>query len=214
MKQLADRLGLRTDPIIFFVSAGFMIVFLLALIITPEPIGNAFATGRAWVVTNLGWFFIFGVNVWLAFLLFLAFSRYGNIRLGRNDEKPAYSNVSWFTMLFAGGVGTVLMFWGVAEPIFHFSNPPHGEIEPYSVEAAQEAMGFSLYHLGLHTWTIFTLPGLAFAYFIYRYDLPVRCCRTGSMAPSARRSTSLPFWARCSAWPCPSGSAPRRSVRG
>lgn len=174
MKQLADRLGLRTDPIIFFVSAGFMIVFLLALIITPEPIGNAFATGRAWVVTNLGWFFIFGVNVWLAFLLFLAFSRYGNIRLGRNDEKPAYSNVSWFTMLFAGGVGTVLMFWGVAEPIFHFSNPPHGEIEPYSVEAAQEAMGFSLYHLGLHTWTIFTLPGLAFAYFIYRYDLPVR----------------------------------------
>ncbi|MDL4864752.1 BCCT family transporter, partial [Halomonas elongata] len=87
---------------------------------------------------------------------------------------PAYGNISWFTMLFAGGIGTVLMFWGVAEPIFHFSTPPHGDIEPHSVEAAQEAMGFSLYHLGLHTWTIFTLPGLAFAYFVYRYDLPVR----------------------------------------
>ncbi len=77
-------------------------------------------------------------------------------------------------MLFAGGIGTVLMFWGVAEPIFHFSSPPLKDVEPHSVEAAREAIGFSLYHLGLHTWTIFALPGLAFAYFIYRYDLPVR----------------------------------------
>ncbi|GHE21954.1 BCCT family transporter [Halomonas urumqiensis] len=174
MEALARRLGLRTDPVIFFVSAGLMVVFLLSLIIAPDAIGDAFAAGREWVVTNLGWFFIFGVNVWLMFLLWVAFSRFGNIRLGADDDKPAYSNLSWFAMLFAGGIGTVLMFWGVAEPIFHFSNPPHGDSEPFSVAAAQEAMGFSLYHLGLHTWTIFTLPGLAFAYFIYRYDLPVR----------------------------------------
>lgn len=174
MERLAHRLGLRTDPTIFFVSAGLMILFLLALVIAPDAIGSAFAAGRQWVVTNLGWFFIFGVNVWLLFLLWVALSRYGNIRLGGDNDRPEYSNISWFTMLFAGGIGTVLMFWGVAEPIFHFSTPPHGDIAPYSVEAAREAMGFSLYHLGLHTWTIFTLPGLAFAYFIYRYDLPLR----------------------------------------
>jgi choline/carnitine/betaine transport len=174
MDKLANRLGLRTDPTIFFVSAGCMIAFLLALVIAPEPIGAAFAGGRQWIVTNLGWFFILGVNVWLVFLLWVALSRFGDIRLGGQDARPAYGNISWFTMLFAGGIGTVLMFWGVAEPIFHFSNPPRNDVAPYSVEAAQEAMGFSLYHLGLHTWTIFALPGLAFAYFIYRYDLPVR----------------------------------------
>jgi choline/glycine/proline betaine transport protein len=173
VETLARRLGLRTDPTIFFASAGCMLVFLLALIVAPEAIGDAFAAGREWVVTNLGWFFILGVNVWLAFLLWVAISRYGEIRLGGQDARPDYSGISWFTMLFAGGIGTVLMFWGVAEPIFHFSNPPRN-VEPHSVEAAREAMGFSLYHLGLHTWTIFTLPGLAFAYFIYRYDLPVR----------------------------------------
>lgn len=174
MEKLAERLGLRTDPVIFFVAAGCMIAFLLALIVAPEAIGGAFAAGRAWVVSNLGWFFILGVNVWLLFLLWVALSKYGSIRLGGRDARPEYTNLSWFTMLFAGGIGTVLMFWGVAEPIFHFSNPPRNDVPPFSVEASREAMGFSLYHLGLHTWTIFTLPGLAFAYFIYRYDLPVR----------------------------------------
>lgn len=174
MDRLARRLGLRTDATIFFWSAGLMLVFLTALVIAPERIGDFFAEARAWVVTNLGWFFIVGVNIWLIFLIWVALSRFGNIRLGEPDSKPEYSNLSWFTMLFAGGIGTVLMFWGVAEPILHFSSPPYDDTDPHSVQAAREAMGFSLYHLGLHTWTIFTLPGLAFAYFIYRHDLPIR----------------------------------------
>ncbi|WP_148863845.1 BCCT family transporter [Marinobacter fonticola] len=174
MEQLARKLGLRTDPTIFFVSAGIMVVFLVALLVAPGPIGEAFGAGRAWVVTNLGWFFIFGVTTWVVFLLWVALSRYGAIRLGGNDALPDYGRVSWFTMLFAGGIGTVLMFWGVAEPISHFSQPPRPEVQPFSVDAADDAIGFAIYHLGLHTWAIFTLPGLAFAYFIYRYDLPMR----------------------------------------
>ncbi|WP_226627623.1 BCCT family transporter [Alloyangia pacifica] len=174
MEQLARRLGLRTDPTIFFISAAFTIVFVLALVIFPEAIGDAFAAGRSWIVTNLGWFFVLGVNVWLGFLIWAAMSRHGHIRLGRKGERPVYSNLSWFTMLFAGGIGTVLMFWGVAEPISHFSTPPLPGVEPYTEEAAKDAISIAIYHLGLHTWTIFTLPGLAFAYFINRYDLPVR----------------------------------------
>ncbi|PZX15280.1 choline/carnitine/betaine transport [Palleronia aestuarii] len=174
MDKLAKKLGLKTDPTIFFVSAGFMIAFVLALVVAPGPIETAFAAGRSWIVTNLGWFFIMGVNVWLIFLLWIAFSKFGRVRLGGQDARPDYTNLSWFTMLFAGGIGTVLMFWGVAEPIYHFSDPPLAGVEPYSAEAATDAMSFALYHLGLHTWTIFALPGLAFAYFIYRYDLPVR----------------------------------------
>lgn len=174
MDQLAKRLGLRTDPTIFFVSAGIMVMFVLLLVVVPGPIGDFFAQGRAWIVTNLGWFFILGVNLWLGFLIWVASSRFGHIRLGPRDSRPEYSNLSWFTMLFAGGIGTVLMFWGVAEPISHFSQPPLPGVDPYSAEAARDAMSISIYHLGLHTWTIFTLPGLAFAYFIYRYNLPIR----------------------------------------
>jgi choline/glycine/proline betaine transport protein len=174
LDTLARRLGLRTEPTIFFVSAGLMVLFLLILIAVPGPVEEAFLTGRQWIVENLGWFFIMGVTVWLVFLLWVALSRFGTIRLGDPDDRPTYSNVSWFTMLFAGGIGTVLMFWGVAEPIIHFSAPPVAGVEAFSPEAAQDAMSFSLYHLGLHTWTIFALPGLAFAYVIYRHKLPMR----------------------------------------
>ncbi len=174
MQGLIKRLGLRTDPYIFFISAIFTALFVLALVIAPEEIGNAFAVGRAWIVSRLGWFFILGVNVWLGFLIWAAMSRHGHIRLGPRDCRPDYSSLSWFTMLFAGGIGTVLMFWGVAEPISHFSNPPLPGVAPHSEEAARDAMSIAIYHLGLHTWTILALPGLAFAYFINRYDLPVR----------------------------------------
>jgi choline/carnitine/betaine transport len=174
LEKLANRLGLKTDPVIFFSAAIFMVFFALALVIAPGPIGDAFGAGRAWIVSRLGWFFIAGVNIWLIFLLWVAFSRFGHIRLGGHDARPDYGSVSWFTMLFAGGIGTVLMFWGVAEPMSHFATPPLPGVEPHSAEAAQDAISIAIYHLGLHTWTIFTLPGLAFAYFIYRYRLPVR----------------------------------------
>lgn len=174
MDKLAQRLGLRVDPTIFFVSAGLSLVFVVLLVALPDQIGGAFSAGRAWIVTNLGWFFILAVNVWLGFLIYAAMSRHGHIRLGPRNSRPEYSNLSWFTMLFAGGIGTVLMFWGVAEPISHYKEPPLPGVEPFTLQAAQDAISISLYHLALHTWTIFALPGLAFAYFINRYDLPVR----------------------------------------
>jgi choline/glycine/proline betaine transport protein len=174
VEELARRLGLRTNPHIFFWSAGLMVLFLVVLLLFPEPIGAAFGAGREWIVTNLGWFFILGVTSWLIFLAWIAFSKYGHLRLGKDGDRPSYSNLSWFAMLFAGGIGTVLMFWGVAEPMSHFATPPFAGVAPYSAEAAQDAMAISLYHLSLHTWAIFTLPGLAFGYFIYRYDLPMR----------------------------------------
>lgn len=174
MEKLAQRLGLRTNPQIFFWSAGLMVLFLILVLVFQEPVARIFSSSRLWVVTNLGWFFVLGVSAWLLFLIWVAVSKYGKVRLGKDGDKPQYSNISWFTMLFAGGIGTVLMFWGVAEPISHFAQPPMPDVQPFSPEAAEDAMGFAIYHLGLHTWTIFTLPGLAFGYFIYRYDLPMR----------------------------------------
>ena len=121
MEKLAQRLGLKTNPQIFFWSAGLMVLFLILVLVFQEPVARIFTSSRLWVVTNLGWFFVLGVSAWLLFLIWAAVSKYGKIRLGKDGDKPRYSNVSWFTMLFAGGIGTVLMFWGEAEPISHFA---------------------------------------------------------------------------------------------
>ena len=174
LEKLSRMLGLKTDPIIFFASAVLTITFVVCAIAFTDTVDAVFGTSSNWILTNLGWFYILGVTTFLIFLLWIATSRFGKVRLGPPDSKPEYSDLTWFCMLFAAGIGSILMFWGVAEPISHFAEPPQQNADPESVEAAQEAMGFTLYHFGLHTWTIFTLPALAFGYFVYRKGLPFR----------------------------------------
>jgi len=137
-------------------------------------VDSAFAGVSGWILDNLGWFYVLGVTVFLVFLLYIAASRFGRVRLGPDDEGPEHSGPTWFAMLFAAGIGTILMFWGVAEPINHLAAPPMQDVEPGSPAAFEQAMAFTLYHFGLHTWTIFTLPALAFAYFMYKRNLPPR----------------------------------------
>ncbi|OQO89632.1 multidrug DMT transporter permease [Saccharomonospora piscinae] len=205
LEKLQRALGLKTNPVIFFSSALLVLVFVVVSIAFTDQVDTVFRAASDWAITNLGWFYILGVTSFLVFLLWIAFSRYGHVRLGGKDSRPEYSNVSWFGMLFAAGIGTILMFWGVAEPVNHFANPPFsgahdqvadaaesagssqefaeqlreipvgaGDTAPLSENAANEAIGFSLYHFGFHTWAIFALPALAFAYFAYKRGLPFR----------------------------------------
>ncbi|EBA00342.1 BCCT family transporter [Marinobacter sp. ELB17] len=174
LNRLQRLLGLQTIPGVFFTSAGIAVLFVALAIPFDEAVAGFFGGLTAWVARNLGWFYIATVSFLLVFLLGLAFSRFGAIRLGADDSRPDYSNLTWFTMLFAAGIGTILMFWGVAEPVSHFANPPFSDVLPGSDRAARDAMALSLYHFGLHTWTIFAMPGLAIAYFAYRHHLPMR----------------------------------------
>ena len=174
LERLQRRLGLQIIPGVFFTSAGIAALFVALAIPFDAVVADSFGLLTGWVARNLGWFYILSVSALLIFLLGLAFSRYGNIRLGADDSRPDYSNLTWFTMLFAAGIGTILMFWGVAEPISHFANPPFDGVQPGSEQAASDAMTIALYHFGLHTWTIFAMPGLAIAYFSYRHNLPMR----------------------------------------
>jgi choline/carnitine/betaine transport len=174
LNRLHDSLRLRTSPTIFFGSALVIAAFVVLTLVFTEFMDAVFADGSTWVIEQLGWFYILGVTVFLLFLIYLMVSRFGQVRLGADDERPQHTNLSWFSMLFAAGIGTILMFWAVAEPVNHFANPPRQGVEPSSAEAATEAMGFTLYHFGLHTWTIFTLPALAFGYFMYKRNLPPR----------------------------------------
>lgn len=164
----------RIDPPVFWPSVALILGFVAWTLISTESVTSTFSTSADWLKENLGWFYILGVTVFLVFLIWIAVSRFGRIRLGGDDERPEHSTPTWFGMLFAAGIGTILMFWGVAEPLNHFANPPMADVEPQSNDAAREAMAFTFYHFGLHTWTIFALPGLAFAYFIYKRKLPAR----------------------------------------
>jgi choline/glycine/proline betaine transport protein len=174
LERLQRWLGLQTIPGIFFTSAGVAALFVILAVPFDKQVASSFGVLTGWVARNLGWFYILSVSSLLVFLLGLAVSRYGNIRLGADDSRPDYSNLTWFTMLFAAGIGTILMFWGVAEPVSHFASPPFDGVEPRTEQAATDAMTISLYHFGLHTWTIFAMPGLAIGYFAYRHNLPMR----------------------------------------
>ncbi|WP_250444555.1 BCCT family transporter [Actinotalea sp. C106] len=172
--RLHDSLGLRTGTTIFMASAGVIALFVITTILFTTQVDAFFAGVTGWLLENLGWFYVLGVTVFLVFLVYMAASRFGRVRLGPDDEGPEHSGLSWFGMLFAAGIGTILMFWGVAEPINHLANPPMQDVEAGSAAAFEQAMAFTLYHFGLHTWTIFTLPALCFAYFMYKRNLPPR----------------------------------------
>ncbi|GAA3731789.1 choline/carnitine/betaine transport [Spinactinospora alkalitolerans] len=171
---LLNRLGFRADPAIFSVAVALTVLFVSASILFTDTMDALFGAVADWIIRSLGWFYILGVTTFLIFLVWIGVSRYGRVRLGGEDDRPEYNNLTWFAMLFAAGIGTILMFWGVAEPISHFAVPPQGNVEPQSVEAANQAMGYTFYHFGLHTWTIFCLPALCFGYFSYRRGLPLR----------------------------------------
>lgn len=168
------KVPFRIDPPVFWPSVILILGFVAWTLVSTESVTATFSTAADWLKENLGWFYILGITVFLVFLIWIAMSRFGRIRLGGDDERPEHSTATWFAMLFAAGIGTILMFWGVAEPLNHFANPPRADTEPLSNDAAREAMAFTFYHFGLHTWTIFALPGLAFAYFIYKRKLPAR----------------------------------------
>lgn len=165
--------NLPTDPLIFTTAMGFIVLFVAVTIALGDTARDAYSAASDWVTSNMGWLFIGGVSASFIFLIGLFVSRYGRIQLGDDDEEPEYTIAEWFGMLFAGGTGSMLMFWGVAEPLNHAYTPPFGQ-EPMSREAQNTAMAFTIYHLGIHMWVIMALPGLALGYFIYKRHLPPR----------------------------------------
>lgn len=164
----------KVDPLIFGLSFGSILIFVITTITFKQRAADVLSTAANWLLTNFNWLYIGSVSICFIFLMVLFVSRFGRMRLGVDGEQPEHSTKSWFAMLFAGGLGSVLMFYGVAEPLNHAVNVPMQDAEPLSNKAVGEAMGFTLYHFGLHMWVILALPGLALGYFIYKRHLPPR----------------------------------------
>ena len=146
-------------------------ILIVALLVAlagfwPGPFNAYVQATLAWVVPSAGWLYLLVVFATLAFLLFLAFGRFAQLRIGGEDAEPEFSTTSWLAMLFAAGMGIGLVFWGAAEPVSHYARPPEG-LQPQSMDAARAAMRYAFFHWGLHPWAIYALLGLAMAWFQY-----------------------------------------------
>lgn len=171
---MARTRRLQSDPLIFFSALGFILVFVAATLAFGDQARETYAAVSGWLMDHFTWLYVGGVSATLVFLIVVFVSRYGNLRLGDDDDEPEYSYPVWFAMLFAAGMGATLMFWGAAEPLNHAYNPPRGGYDSMSRDAIIQAFQFTYYHFGIHMWVIFTLPGLAVGYFVYKRKMPAR----------------------------------------
>ncbi|WP_295855703.1 BCCT family transporter [uncultured Xylophilus sp.] len=154
-----------------FASMAVIAAVVVWGLAAPASLGRFFGDALAATTRNFGWFYLWLVLGLVLLALFLAVSRYGDLKLGDEDEEPAFSVGAWFAMLFAAGMGIGLVFWGVAEPISHYRHPPPG-IAPETPEAAGAAMRYAFFHWGLHPWAIYGIVGLAIGFFQFRRNAP------------------------------------------
>ncbi|MGD8572653.1 MAG: choline BCCT transporter BetT [Gammaproteobacteria bacterium] len=161
----------HVNPPVFFGSALLILLFVIFGAALPETAEQLFSTIQSYIVETFGWFYLLAVAVFLVFCMGIAISSYGQIKLGPDHSEPEFSYVSWFAMLFSAGMGIGLLFFGVAEPIMHFTDPPVGVGN--TVEAAREAMSITFFHWGIHAWAIYAVMGLSLAYFGFRHELPL-----------------------------------------
>ncbi len=156
---------------VFIPAIAVIFLIIIGTLSNPELAGTFFASILASITQNFGWFYMLAVAMFLVFIVGIAISPWGKIKLGPDHVEAEYSFTAWFAMLFSAGYGIALLFFGVAEPVLHFASPPEGPAE--TVGAAKEAMQIAFFHWGFHIWAIYGLVGLTLAYFSFRHNLPL-----------------------------------------
>ncbi|WP_257347578.1 glycine betaine uptake BCCT transporter [Pseudalkalibacillus decolorationis] len=155
---------------VFWISIVISIGFVIWGALAPQNLIEVMSNTQAFFMKRFGWFYQISATFFLIFALFLIFSRYGKIKLGKDEDKPEFSRPTWFAMLFSAGMGIGLLFFGVSEPISHFSNPPYGE--GGTIQSAKLALQYTYLHWGFHAWAIYAIVALALAYYKFRKGYP------------------------------------------
>lgn len=156
---------------VFIPAFFFILLLVIGTASQPDLAGELFSSLLAYITSSFGWFYMLAVAIFLIFVVIVALSRWGNIKLGPDHSEPQYSFPAWFAMLFSAGYGIALLFFGVAEPVLHYADPPVGA--GLTVDAAKQAMQIAFFHWGFHIWAIYGLTGLVLAYFSFRHGLPL-----------------------------------------
>lgn len=168
-KPPAERV--RVNRVVFFTSALMILVLTALLIAVPETAGQVLGVAQKWLTRTFGWYYMLVICSYLVFVIYLAFSDYGKLKLGGKDDQPDFSYGAWAGMLFSSGIGISLLYFGASEPLDHYFNPPEGTSA--SLEAARQGLQLTFLHWGLHGWAIYALVGLAVGYFAYRHNQPL-----------------------------------------
>src|SRR5699024_10138967 len=150
MAQSASAKGWRATILVPVFAPAVIIIFLLVLdtISNPDLAGDVFSSMLTYVTRTFGWFYMLAVATFLVFITLVAISKWGNIKLGPEHAQPQYSFPSWFAMLFSASYGIALLFFGVAEPVLHYAEPPEGHA--LTIDSAKQAMQISFFHWGFH----------------------------------------------------------------
>ncbi len=160
----------KSDRSIFKISVAIASIFVLIGILIPNQLGQAMGVAQSFMLESFGWYYQLVATFFLVFAIFMIFSKYGKIKLGKPDSKPEYSRPTWFAMLFSAGMGIGLLFYGVSEPIAHFAAPPMGDGS--TEQSVIVGMRYTWLHWGLHAWAIYAIVALALAYQKFRKDAP------------------------------------------
>lgn len=156
---------------VFWPSVAIITLLIVGTILLGDTAADTFNNVRVGITDRADWLFVAGVNIFIGFALYFAFSKFGNIRLGGEEAKTEFSTPAWFAMLFSAGMGIGLMFFAVAEPMWHLLYPPHAEVG--STDAIRDAMGVTFLHWGLHAWAVYAIVGLGLAFFAFNRKLPL-----------------------------------------
>ena len=175
------------DPAVFLGSAALIAGFVGWGLFAPDSLGSVMGSSLGWVIRNFGWAFVLMAFGALALCIFLVVHPWGGIRLGPDDSRPDFGTFSWVSMMFAAGLGAGLLFYGIAEPVSHWTAPPHGLAEPRTEEAALVALRYTYFHWGFNGWAMYAVMGGAMAYFSFRRGLPtlVSATFTPLLGPNA-----------------------------
>ena len=157
---------------VFWPAAALIVAFVLYATIFPASATEVFSLIQSNVIKWFGWYYVAAIAMFVVFALWIGLSRYGDIKLGKDEDKPEFSLMSWFALLFAAGMGIGLVFFGVAEPLNHFASPRPG-VEGNPIQLAQQAMTQTYLHWGLHAWAIYVVVGVSIAYAVHRKRRPI-----------------------------------------
>jgi choline/glycine/proline betaine transport protein len=191
-----QRFGFDIHPVVFPVALVIIATFIVITLFfqdiaaaigltnaegAPMTAQTAFTALQDGVSNTFGWFYILAVNLFIGVILFFAFSRYGKIKIGGVEAEKEFSDFSWMAMLFSAGMGIGLMFFSVAEPMWHFGSgdsafmnvPPAFGAEGGTTAAAGAAMAQTFFHWGFHPWAVYGIVGLGLAFFSFNRGLPL-----------------------------------------
>ncbi|WP_411721976.1 choline BCCT transporter BetT [Mycetocola sp.] len=169
--ELLETNTTRINWTVLVISSVIVLAFSVWTMLMPDGARSTMLAVVNWIATNLGWYYVLTMTLVIGFVIWVAFSKEGSVRLGPDHSRPQYKLFTWVSMLFAAGVGIDMLFYSVTGPVVQYLNPPSGE--GGTAAARQDAVVWTMFHYGIAGWAMYALLGMALGYFAYRWGMPL-----------------------------------------